>query len=102
MKKEYHDALTLRIIGISLSAIALIFVSIKTFVGVPSLWLIYAPLIAGAIFTMIGHLVTIKYAPKKDLGSSEKREEALYDVIAIAIVMVLFIAIYVLPYSIRG
>lgn len=70
----------------------------KPFEPVTSTLLVYFLLIAAAVFVMVGQVLTIRMNTTGEFANAEKRQEAIYDIWVVGIVMILFVIFYVAPF----
>lgn len=96
---DKEDAATFsRIAGIALSISSATIMFIRPFEPVANTLVVYFLLIGAAVLVMVGQLITIRLNQPDDFANQHKRHEAIYDVITIGLVMVLFVIFYVVPF----
>ena len=98
MIDKEDGAMVIRITGITLSLASAVVMFIKPFELVLNILVVYFLLILAAILVMVGQLITIRLNLPGDFKSKVKRQDAMYDVVTIGFVMVLFVIFYVIPY----
>ena len=98
--KEDSVAIT-RIAGIATSLLSALVMFLKPFEPVTNTLTVYFLLIAAALCMIISQIVTIRANLPGEFSNNEKRQEAVYDVVTICLVMVLFIIFYVVPYILK-
>lgn len=101
MHKVYSAALWFRIIGISLSGIALLLTLFRPVDPVFAVGLVYTLLIVAALFIIIGQLLVIKFVPREEFKTKAQRTEAIYDVSTTIVVVIIFVIVYVIPFAIK-
>jgi hypothetical protein len=101
MNKTYAMAMRIRIVGIVVSIVSLILAIIRPFEPVFNVGLVYFLLILSAVLIIVGQLIVIKFVPDEEFVTVHQRREAIYDVITTGLVMLIFIAIYVVPFVIK-
>ena len=84
--------------GIAFSVSSAVVMFIKPFEYVTNTLVVYGMLLTAAILVIIGQLLIIWANKAGEFVNQQKRHEALYDIITIAIVMILFTIFYVVPF----
>ena len=87
-----------RIIGVILSLASVALMISSPFENVVNTLIVYFMLIASALFVMVGQIITIRLNLPGEFSNDTKRHEALYDVITVGVVIVLFTIFYAIPY----
>jgi len=87
-----------RIAGIALSISSATIMFIRPFDPVANTLAVYFLLIGAAVLVMVGQLLTFALNTAGSFSNTQKRNESLYDVVTIGVVMVLFVIFYVVPF----
>lgn len=98
MNSKYDAAMYIRIFGVILSILSLSLVFIKPFEPILNTLLVYILLVGSAVTIIIGQLIVIGLSPEEEISNTEKRHEAIYDVLTTGAVVGLFVAFYVVPF----
>jgi hypothetical protein len=91
-------AALVRMTGIAFSISSAVVMFIKPFEYVTNTLVVYGMLLTAAVLVIIGQLLIIWANKAGEFANQQKRHEALYDTITIAIVMILFTIFYVIPF----
>jgi hypothetical protein len=91
-------AALVRMTGIAFSISSAVVMFIKPFEYVTNTLVVYGMLLTAALLVIIGQLLIIRVNKVGEFVNQQKRHEALYDTITIAIVMILFSIFYVVPF----
>jgi L-asparagine transporter-like permease len=88
----------IRITGIVLSIISALMLAIRPFEYVTNMLTVYGLLLTASVLVITGQLLSLS----KEKGGSEKaiqkRLDSLYDIITVAILILLFTILYIIPF----
>jgi hypothetical protein len=91
-------AALVRMTGVAFSISSAVVMFIKPFDYVTNTLVVYALLITAALLVIIGQLIIIVQNQTGEFKNHHKRIDAIYDTVTIAVVMILFVIFYVIPF----